>query len=295
MRNGPLSEKAGKSQPRRHGVQAIARAAAVLRALERAPEGLALGEIATAVELPKSTVHRLVAALASEDLVSQEPGGKVRLGGGIARLAAASRESLADRLRPVLLELRRDLDETVDLAVLDGTGLRFVDQLPAPRRLRAASAVGEVFPLHCTANGKALLAALPEERALALLPSRLPRFTPSTIVSRDELLSELALVRAAGVAFDREEHTEGICAVGAAILDTTGPVAAISVPVPTQRITGNEKRLATKVSVAAATASGLCSSSLQPEERNDGNRTEAQDRGRNPGAVRRAPRPDGNR
>lgn len=259
MRNDLGKEKASKGVPRRDGIQVIARAAAVLRALERAPEGLALGEIATAVELPKSTVHRLVAALASEDLVTQERGGRVRLGGGIARLAAAARENLADRLRPVLLELRRDLDETVDLAVLDGAGVRFIDQLPAPRRLHAASAVGAVFPLHCTANGKALLAAMPEERTLALLPSRLPRFTPSTIVSREGLRSELAQVRAAGVAFDREEHTEGICAVGAAVLDGTGPVAAISVPVPTPRFEGNEKLLAGKVTVAAATASGLCS------------------------------------
>jgi DNA-binding IclR family transcriptional regulator len=257
MRNSSDGEKERKGRPRRDGIQVIARAAAVLRALERAPEGLALGEIAVIVELPKSTVHRLVAALASEDLVTQERGGKVRLGGGIARLAAAARENLVDQLRPVLLGLRRDLDETVDLAVLDGAGVRFVDQLPTPRRLHAVSAVGEVFPLHCTANGKALLAAMPDEQALALLPSRLPRFTPSTIVSREGLRSELARTRAAGIAFDHEEHTEGICAVGAAVVDATGPVAAISVPVPSQRFAGHERELARAVRVAAERCSHL--------------------------------------
>jgi DNA-binding IclR family transcriptional regulator len=257
MQNGQKLHPAGEGGPRRHGVQAIARAASVLRALERAPHGLALGEIAAAVELPKSTVHRLVAALAEEDLVVAERGGRVRLGAGIARLAAAGREALSDRLRPVLLELRRDLDETVDLAVLDGAGVRFVDQIPAPRRLRATSAVGEVFPLHCTANGKALLAALPEDRALALLPSRLPRFTPNTIDSRDRLQTELTRIRREGVAFDREEHTEGICAAGAAVLDASGPVAAISVPVPVQRFEGKEGRLAERVKAAACAASDL--------------------------------------
>jgi DNA-binding IclR family transcriptional regulator len=254
MQNKPKGPPEGA---RRHGVQAIARAAAVLRALESSPGGLGLGEVAAAVDLPKSTVHRLVAALAEEDLVAQEPGGKVRLGGGIARLAAAGREALSDRLRPVLLDLRRELEETVDLAVLDGGGVRFVDQLPAPQRLRATSAVGEVFPLHCTANGKALLAAMPEEQALALLPERLPRLTPNTIVSRQKLRSELARVRDAGVAFDREEHTEGICAVGAAILDSTGPVAAISVPIPAQRFYGQEERLAEEAQAAATAASDL--------------------------------------
>jgi DNA-binding IclR family transcriptional regulator len=228
-----------------------------MRALEEAPEGLGLGEVAAAVELPKSTVHRLAGALAEEGLVDQGEDGRIRLGGGLARLAAASREALSERLRPVLLGLRRELDETVDLAVLDGAGARFVDQLPAPHRLRATSSVGEVFPLHCTANGKALLAALPEERAAALLPKRLPRLTPRTIVSRDELLGELRKVRREGVALDREEHTEGICAAGAAVLDATGAVAAISVPVPAQRFAGREGELSKGVREAAARASKL--------------------------------------
>ncbi|HEX5713268.1 MAG TPA: IclR family transcriptional regulator [Solirubrobacterales bacterium] len=250
MRN---SESASERRP---GVQSIARAAAVLRALELAPEGLALGELATAVELPKSTAHRIVAALAAEDLVAQSVG-RARLGPALARLGTAAREATAERLRPVLLGLRRELDETVDLAVLDGAAVRFVDQVPAPRRLRAMSAVGELFPLHCTANGKALLAALPPEQAQALLPRRLPRLTANTIVSRDELLAELESVRAAGVAIDREEHTEGICAVGAAIPVGGEPAAAISVPVPVQRFRAGEAEVISAVRAAAAAATQL--------------------------------------
>lgn len=249
-----------KQARRGQGVQAIARAGAILRALERAPQGLALGEIAAAAKLPKSTVHRLVTALAEEELVAQSPGGHVRLGSAIPRLAAAEREALADRLRPVLAHLRRELDETVDLAVLDGSGMRFVDQLPAPRRLRATSAVGEVFPLHCTANGKALLAAMPEERVRTLLPAKLPRLTPHTIVTHTALAAELERVRVQGVAYDREEHTEGICAVGAVVLDPGGPAAAISVPVPAQRFHDRETQLAAAVRSSAKLASGSLAS-----------------------------------
>jgi DNA-binding IclR family transcriptional regulator len=119
--------------------------------------------------------------------------------------------------------------------------------------------VGEVFPLHCTANGKALLAAMEEETALALLPKRLPRFTPSTIVSQEKLRAELARVRATGVAYDREEHTEGICAAGAAVRDAGGPVAAISVPVPSQRFAGRERELTNAVRATAARCSRLLS------------------------------------
>lgn len=244
----------GQSKARQSGVQAIARAAAILRALESAPRGLGISELAAATQLPKSTVHRLVTALAEEQLASQDSEGRVRLGDAIARLGAASREALGERLRPVLVDLRRRLDETVDLAVLDGAAVRFVDQVPAPRRLRAMSSVGELFPLHCTANGKALLATMTAEQVKALLPARLERFTPRTIASRAKLLDELASVREAGVAFDREEHTEGICAVGAAVSDGNGALAAISVPVPAPRFYGREDELAAAIHAAATAA-----------------------------------------
>lgn len=241
---------------RRPGIQAITRAGTILRALEQAPHGLTLGELSAAAGLPKSTVHRLAGALAGEDLVSVA-GGRLRLGAGLVRLGAAARRGLRDELRPVLEDLRAELDETVDLAVLDGAVVRFVDQVPAAHRLRAVSAVGAGFPLHCTANGKALLAALPPDQALALLPARLERFTPATITSRAALLDELDRIRHTGVAVDREEHTEGICAVGAAVADPAGPAAAISVPVPTPRFTRGEARYAAGVRSAAARATAL--------------------------------------
>lgn len=244
---------------RREGVQSIARAAALLRALERSPEGLGITELATITELPKSTVHRLVAALADEELVARSADGRIRLGAAIARLGGAAHEALAERLRPVLLGLRRDLDETVDLSVLDGAAARFVDQVPAPRRLRATSAVGELFPLHCTANGKALLAALPTETAESLLPAKLPRLTPRTIVAKKALLEELERVREAGIAFDREEHTLGIRAVGVAVLAGDDPVAAISVPVPAQRFEQVEAEVVARLEDAASRATALLS------------------------------------
>jgi DNA-binding IclR family transcriptional regulator len=246
----------GRGTPRQ-GVQAIARGALLLRALEAAPEGLSLTELAAEVGLAKSTVHRLAGALGAEGLLASTPDGRIVLGGALVRLAAAARRTLPQLLRPVLEQLHGTLGETVDLAVLDGSSVRFVDQLAATHRLRAVSAVGASFPLHCTANGKALLAALPEERALALLPSRLPRLTDATITSRAALRSELAEIRRQGVAFDREEHAEGICAVGAAVLDASGPVAAISVPVPATRFRGREQLYAAAVAAAAAQASRL--------------------------------------
>lgn len=233
------------------GIQSISRAAAILRALERASAGLGITELAATTELPKSTVHRIVTALVEEDLLVRGADSRVRLGPAISRLGSAAHEGLAEQLRPLLLSLRRELDETVDLSVLDGAAARFVDQVPAPRRLRATSAVGELFPLHCTANGKALLAGLSAKVAETLLPSRLAQLTPKTIVSKRALLEELEQIRATGLAFDREEHTLGICAVGVAVSAGDGLDAAISVPVPAQRFGEVEKSIVAALTAAA--------------------------------------------
>ena len=239
----------------RPSIQAIARAASVLRALHQVPDGLALGDLAAAVALPKSTVHRLVAALEEQGLVISGP--RIVLGPELSRLGTGPARSLPDALAPLLAELRTHVRETVDLAVLDGATARFVTQFPAAQRLRAVSAVGERFPLHCTANGKALLAALAPAEVVALLPARLPRLTPATITSRARLLTELELVREAGFAVDREEHSVGICAVGAVVRDGREPVAAISIPVPALRFGSNAGRYGAAVRAAAAAATEL--------------------------------------
>jgi DNA-binding IclR family transcriptional regulator len=125
----------------------------------------------------------------------------------------------------------------VDLSVLSHSRALFIDQVVAPHRLRAVSAVGAAFPLHCTANGKAFLAALPPPR-LAGLSGNLDRLTPHTITEPAVLERELEQVRADGVAYDREEHTAGICAVAAIVRELAGIPLAVSVPMPAQRFYG---------------------------------------------------------
>jgi len=226
------------------GVQVLGRAAAVLRALHGHPQGLSLAEIARQVQLPRSTVHRLAGALAYEGLVeAASPSGRLRVGPEIVRLARGSRPEPGEELRPFLESLSGSLGETVDCAILDGEQMRFIDQIPGPHRLRAVSAVGSTFPLHCTANGKAVLALLGPERAMAMLPARLRRFTPATITRRPQLLAELERIGPTGVAFDLEEHSTGICAAGIAVSDLAGRVSALSVPMPAQRFTGREAEL----------------------------------------------------
>jgi DNA-binding IclR family transcriptional regulator len=229
-------------------VQVIARAAAILRALEEQPTGLSLGAIAQRVGLARSTVQRIVAALAAEKLlIAASPTGRVRLGPTILRLAASARTDFVATARPFLVRLSNELSETVDLAAVKKDHLIFVDQVIGPQRLRAVSAVGETFPLYCTANGKAYLAALDEVAVARLIGTSFERRTPNTITRLNDLLKELKVVRKSGVAFDREEHTLGICAAGVLMRDPLGNDLAISVPVPAQRFHAQEKLIAERL------------------------------------------------
>ncbi len=227
-----------------NGVQVIARAAEILRALKGHSEGLSLAQIARKVELARSTVYRIVSALETEQFVtSASPDGRIRLGLGLAPLAAWVNTEMRQQIHPYMESLSKEINETVDLAVLDENLVFFLDQVAVPRRLQAISAIGAAFPLHCTANGKALLSELPLEQVEQILPDHLQKFTPRTITTRKELLEDLKRISIEGVAYDREEHTEGICAIGITIRDALGNLAAISIPVPSIRFYGNEQKL----------------------------------------------------
>ena len=223
----------------------MARSAEILRAVNGKPHGLSLSEIAAAVKLPRSTVHRIVTALGQEGLVvPASPSGRYRLGPEIMRLAATERSHMRFDVRPYLEALSTSTTETVDLAVLARHEVVFIDQVVSTvHPLRAVSAVGQVFPAWCTAPGKALLARISDEKVRQLLPTRLSRFTPHSITNLEELIAQLAQVRRTGVASVRDEYTDGISAVGAVIEDQSGSLAAVSVPMPSQRFAGNERRL----------------------------------------------------
>lgn len=225
-------------------IQVIARAASVLRALEGEQAGLSLAQIAQRVNLARSTVQRIVDALRTEHfLIAATPTSGVRLGPALIRLAASASVEFDQITRPLMAELSQRLDETVDLSALKGSSAVFTDQVLGSHRLRAVSAVGATFPLHCTANGKALLSLMSEKQFKKFLSTPLAPMTPKTITRAAKLRSEIESVRNTGVAFDHEEHTEGISAVGTAFFDPLGRSIALSVPVPTTRFKRLESRI----------------------------------------------------
>ena len=207
---------------RRDGVQVLSRAALLLRELSVAPEGLTPIALADRVGLPRSTCYRIVGALCQEGFMRLAPSGKLHIGAGLISIAAAGRRELRHEAAPFLRRLSLELHETVELVVLDGDEALFTDQYVPQRSLRVVAEVGDRFPLYCTACGKAILAELPDEEAERLIPDRIRPLTGHTIVDRRALLREIEAARAAGVAFDRQEHTLGVSAVGAAVQDPGG-------------------------------------------------------------------------
>lgn len=218
----------------RSSIQVIARAATILRLLEGEKSGLSIGQIAQRTSLARSTVQRIVAALAAEHLVISA-GTSVTLGPAILRMAANTNFDFANFVRPHLEVLAQNTGETVDLSILSGAQMIFVDQIDANHRLKAVSAVGQSFPAFSTANGKAALSLLEESDIVSLFDEGLFRETANTITELPTLLQQLAEIRETGLAIDDEEHTEGISAMGLAFFDPLGRIFSVSVPVPTIR------------------------------------------------------------
>ncbi|MEL6452165.1 MAG: IclR family transcriptional regulator [Pseudomonadota bacterium] len=221
-----------KEKADRGGIQVITRAAAILRVLKDETGGASLGQIATAVGLPRSTVQRIVGALVAERLVIASANGRgLRLGPEVSALAQAVRHDVVDTCRDVLMTLARDTGETADLSVMRGAGMIFLDQVSGNNhRLRTVSSVGEVFPLTTTANGKACLARMPQDKATTLATAEWAQRGVAGDI--DGFSQQLASIRDTRLAYDISEHTQGIAAIGFAFADQAGDLYAISVPVP---------------------------------------------------------------
>ena len=215
------------------GIQVIARAADILRALKECQTGLSLGQIAEKVGLPRSTVQRIVAALIDERLLMATRAAGVRLGPELQSLAEAARYNTVEMCRPYLHALMADTGETVDLSTYRAGHMVFLDQVQGTHRLRAVSSVGDHFPLTTTANGRAVLAGLPIAEVDGLVTAE---WAQAGMGGKLALLqARIALARKLGFAEDNDDHTEGISAIGIAFRDLAGEIFAISVPIPSSR------------------------------------------------------------
>jgi DNA-binding IclR family transcriptional regulator len=214
------------------GVQVIARAAAILRAL--GSKGTSLGTLARATGLPRSTVQRIVDALAAENFVEIGEDG-VSPGWGLQQLAQIGRSNVVARVRPFLEALFDRTHETVDISVRSGREVAFLDRIISDQELRAVPIIDRPSPLHAMANGKAILSCMSDTQVADLVGRHLMCLTPATRSDLSDLLADLAEVRRTGFAYDSEEHASGVCALGTPVNVPGLRPHALSIAVPSTR------------------------------------------------------------
>lgn len=236
-------------------VQSIARAFAVLAVVAEGPRGVT--EIAERVRLPKSTVARLLAALAAEGAVEQVPGGTdYRVGPSLPALAgsATRSRSIAELATPELESLARSTGEAAGLALLEGPTVRYVAQADSANPVGIRDWTGTRIPLHVVPSGLVLLAAMPSEVIERYLAGPLERFTERTMTDPAELRPRLRTITREGVAWVRDEFADGITSVAAPVADVRGErKAALHVHGPSYRFPapGAEAAIAGEVAAAA--------------------------------------------
>jgi DNA-binding IclR family transcriptional regulator len=245
------------------GSQTGTRAKSALRALELLDvlatrrEGMGFADLARALEVPKSSLHELLTVLVERSYVEYDAASRSYTLGirtwenGQAYLRHHDLVSMA---RPVMEQAVHVLNETVQLAVLDGIENVYLAKVDCSHPLRLQSEVGRRLHAHGTGLGKVLLAALPEAECQARLARRaLPSFTPRTITDPVRLLDELGRVRTRGFAVDDEEYTPGVRCVAVPVHghhDTVVAALSVSIPVPRAHLS----QMAQALAVLAASA-----------------------------------------
>jgi IclR family acetate operon transcriptional repressor len=231
-----IRARQSKSAP----VGVVGKVLRILEALDAAPGGLQLREIAKQTGVNKSTAYRFVAHLENDGYLFREGNGVYLVGPKLARLGAgvAYHATLRTISRPVLTELSRDIRETVNLGVIEGHDVLYLDVFESPHFFRMASRPGMHRPLNCTALGKALLAFLSREQREEILPTlTFERATSHSVSNLARLRKELVQIAQKGFSLDDQESELGARCVAAPVLDAGGKVAAaISVSGPITRV-----------------------------------------------------------
>lgn len=225
-------------------VQALDRAFAVLELLGESDTPLGLAQVASSLQLHKSTAHRFLMVLERHHVVERTTNGKFRLGVRLFDLGnrAIEQYDLRERAQPHLRRLVAETEETAHLCILEQSRVIYIDKIEPTRSVRMITRIGSSNPVHCTSVGKAMLAFLPEDRINEIIrKTRFERFTHRTIASADALRAEIEKTRRRGYAVDDEELEEGLRCIAVPLLDAQRmPVAAISVSGPSFRVTAQK-------------------------------------------------------
>ena len=261
-----MNDAPGTSALDRHRIPVIDRMMDVLALLERRPSGATIREMVEALNLPRTTVYRILNTLQHHDMVRRSEDGSLRLGPRLLALAARTLGNthdydLANLSRQHLEGLSEQTGEGSKVSVLDGDGVLVVAAVQGSRDYALTVVPGQRLPLHAGAASKVLLAALPKTELKLLLAGPLAGYTGRTIRDPSRLAAELARIRRQGWAHDKGEYAPSIQAFAAPIPDRSGKmIAALSVPY----LAGADKAHMEKIRVAVIAVAGAIAADLPP-------------------------------
>lgn len=225
------------------GVQVVSRTAAIMRALSAHPGGLSLTAIANEVDLPRSTVQRLVTALEIEGLVDAKgPNGGTRLGPAISSLVATAHADMVVLGRHQLKLLLDAVNETCSIITAVNAKSMVLETMTAEHPLRVVLCQGAQKPLYTSAGGKALLSAHDDAITERLFPPTLESWAPGTVTRRETLLKQLSEARKTGVAVARNEYFAGVSSL-ATVVETDMGIYAFEVTLPDARFDAREEEI----------------------------------------------------
>jgi len=214
---------------------------------------MGLTELAGDLQLNKTTVYRLLNAMAKFEIIEKNSENeRYRLGLRLHELGcrALNSRSLRNEVHGFLVELSRRCNESVSFAVPGAGAIVCLDRVDPPDTvITARTPIGSLFQPHCTAAGKAILAYLPEKEVDAIIKRNgMPRFTSNTIPRFAQLLENLALIRHKGYAADSEELEQGLFGVAATVfMRGSHPIGALGIAGPSPRF--RQKELTYKIAL----------------------------------------------
>jgi len=226
------------------GTSSVDKAFGLLEFLAASGKPASLQDVSEAVKLSKPTAYRLLRGLQEMGYVTRPADSRHYLVGPRTALLAAvdPYAELKSQARPLLRRLHEEFNETVNLGVLSGSQVFYLDFLETTRALRFILTPGQCDPYYCTALGCAAAAHLSDKQfSRLLLETRFRPLTPHTIKSREELQRRILKTRKTGIAEEMEESVEGVCCLAVSLGKMGFPTAAISMAVPIQRLEPKRK------------------------------------------------------
>jgi IclR family KDG regulon transcriptional repressor len=246
-------------EPRTNSVKSLRKAFSILEELDRCGE-LSLAEVSDHLTMDKGTAYRLLGTMKEAGYVIQNRETK-RYSNSLKLFAMGNRVAKAtgygEVVRPYVDALSERSGETANFGLRTGNSIVYLVKCESKETIRAGLDIGTTVPLYCTGMGKSVLAYLPEDELAKVLSSmRFRKYTETTVSSKEELRSQIAVIRENGYCRDDKEFVDGLICFAAPVFDFHGyPIGAVSLSIPEYRYdpgTTDEKLSALVIDTANA-------------------------------------------